>query len=156
MFDKNDLCRFLSEAKKSTYASGDSKMKTINEDKSTTIVFSEWHWEYNDNYFWWEPYGWREVVFYNGLPVYMMVYYWNVAETCKDFQEVYTILQEALRNIPEDNPYRWPRSLESGKSIYINNYTWDIDDFFGEEIIKIDWIEVYKAKYIWGFVDQRR
>lgn len=41
MFDKNDLCRFLAVAKKSTYASGDSGMKVINEDKSTTIVFED-------------------------------------------------------------------------------------------------------------------
>ncbi|EKE29079.1 MAG: hypothetical protein ACD_2C00234G0006 [uncultured bacterium (gcode 4)] len=156
MFDKNDLCRFLAVAKKSTYASGDSGMKVINEDKSTTIVFEDWDWKYHDNYFWGEPYGWREVVSYKWQPVYLMVYYWNVVENCKDFGQVYSILQEALRLIPADNPYRWPRSHETKNAIYINNFTWEIDDFFGEEIIKIGWIEKYKAKYIWGFVDQRR
>ncbi len=64
MFDKDQLISFLVEAKKSTYAAGDLAQKTIESDKSTTLIFDSGDWYYNDNYFGGEPYGGREVVLF--------------------------------------------------------------------------------------------
>ncbi len=64
MFNKTDLCKFLAEAKKSTYAAGDAAKKVVNDDKSTTLVYENGDWKYHDNYFGGEPFGGREVVFY--------------------------------------------------------------------------------------------
>ena len=55
MFDKKEICKFLVEAKKSTYAAGDSAKRIVNDDKSTTLIFEDGDWKYHDNYFGGEP-----------------------------------------------------------------------------------------------------
>ncbi|MDD5463906.1 MAG: DUF5680 domain-containing protein [Candidatus Moranbacteria bacterium] len=157
MIDLNELCQFLVKAKKSTYAAGETARKIIEADKSTTLIFKDGDWEYHDNYFGGEPYGGREVVFFQGLPVYMMVYYGWVNETVTDVQGTYKILQGALSLIPEDKPFRGPVEFIQGNLKYSNIFEGEIDNFSGEEIItSTDGKELYKAKYIGGLVDQRK
>lgn len=155
MFDKKELCKFLAKAKKSTYAAGDSAKKIVNDDKSTTLVFEDGDWRYHDNYFGGEPYGGREVVFFKGKPVYIMTYYGQVDKSVSDINKVYGILMNALKLIPEDKPYRGPEKYGEGNLSYSNSFTGEVDNFFGEEIIEENGREIYKARYIGGFVDQR-
>ena len=75
MINLNELRAFLVKAKKATYASGDDSAKIIEKDKSTTLIFEDGDWKYHDNYFGGEPYGGREVVLFQGNPVYIMTYY---------------------------------------------------------------------------------
>ena len=157
MIDKQQLCKFLVKAKKSTYAAGDVAQKIVEVDKSTTLVFENGDWKYHDNYFGGEPYGGREVVFFQGKPVYIMVYYGWVSEGVVNVQEVYKTLQGALTLIPEDKPFRGPEKYSQDGAEYINVFKGEIDNFFGEEIIKsAEGKEIYRAKYIGGLVDQRR
>ncbi|MFZ2188062.1 MAG: DUF5680 domain-containing protein [Candidatus Moraniibacteriota bacterium] len=157
MIDINDLCKFLVEAKKSTYAAGNTAKKIIEADKSTTLTFEEGDWKYHDNYFGGEPYGGREVVFFRNSPVYMMVYYGWVVEGVTDVQAVYKTLQGALSLIPEDKPFRGPKKYHQDGAEYINIFEGEIDNFFGEEIIKSEnGNEIYKAKYIGGLIDLRK
>lgn len=156
MFDLNNLSKFLVKAKKSTYASGDRAQKLIEKDGSTTLVFEDGDFRYHDNYFGGEPYGGREVVFFENKPVYIMVYYGWVNDSISDFSGVYKILQEALSLISEENPYRGPKEYISGDYVYINNFVGKVDNFQGEEIIKLSGEEVYRAKYMGGLVDQRK
>ncbi len=92
MINKKELCKFLVEAKKSTYAAGDSAQKNINDDKSTTLIFESGDWKYKDNYFGGELYGGREVIFFKSQPVYMMVYYGKVDNSVSDVNKVYGVL----------------------------------------------------------------
>ena len=156
MFDKKELCKFLVEAKKSTYAAGDSAQKIVNDDKSTTLIFESGDWKYHDNYFGGEPYGGREVVFFNGAPIYIMTYYGQVNASVSDINKVYGVLMDALKLIPEDNPYRGPEKYNSGDLSYKNSFTGEVDNFFGEESILENGKEIYKARYIGGFVDLRK
>jgi len=156
MIDKKKLCEFLVEAKKSTYAAGDSVPKIINDDKSTTLIFENGDWKYHDNYFGGEPYGGREVVFFKNQPIYMMVYYGQVDTSVADVNKVYGILRSALKLIPEDKPYRGPKKYNSGDLIYENNFTGEVDNFTGEETIVENGKEIYRARYIGGFVDLRK
>jgi len=156
MIDRQQLRTFLVKAKTSTYASGDETNQAITNDGSTTLLYTEWDWTYHDNYFGGEPYGWREVVLYKNKPVYIMVYYWCAQENISDFKNIYTFLQHALTLIPEDHPYRGPQTYNENNLSYTNNFTGEIDNFSGEEIITQDGKEIYSAKYIGGFVDQRR
>ncbi|MBT3816715.1 MAG: hypothetical protein HOG08_00015 [Candidatus Magasanikbacteria bacterium] len=153
IFDKKELCKFLVKAKKSTYAAGDSAQKIINDDKSTTLIFKNGDWKYHDNYFGGEPYGGREVVFFKGEPIYIMTYYGQVDDSVSDINKVYGILMDALKLISADNPYRGPKKYNSGNLSYENNSTGEIDNFFGEESITENGKEIYKAKYMGGFVD---
>ena len=67
-------------------------------------------------------------------------------------------LFQGLKNklIPEEKPYRGPKEYRKGELLYVNNFTGEIDNFSGEEIIKENGKEIYHAKYIGGLVDQRR
>ena len=157
MIDLKKLCKFLVEAKKSTYAAGEAVKKIIENDKSTTLIYEVDDWKYQDNYFGGEPYGGREIAFFKNQPVYIMVYYGWVNESVTDFKAVYKVLQGALTLIPENKPFRGPEKYSQDNLSYINIFDGEIDNFFGEEkIISSDGEELYKAKYIGGLVDQRK
>ncbi|MFA5163204.1 MAG: DUF5680 domain-containing protein [Patescibacteria group bacterium] len=156
MLDLKQLKDFLAKAKKAGYASGETAVKAVEEDKSKTIVFEEGDFKYHDNYFGGEPYGGREVVFFKGEPVYLMVYYGLVKEDISDFKAVYRILQKSLSLIPADYPYRGPKEFSEGDYRYQNDFMGEINDFSGEELIEFQGREIYRAKYIGGLVDQRK
>lgn len=156
MINLDSLKEFLVQAKKSTYASGNTSQKIVEGDKSTTLTFEDGDFRYHDNYFGGEPYGGREVVFFKGEPVYIMVYYGLVSEEVTDFRGVYKILQASLSLIPKDYPYRGPKEYLEGDYHYLNNFTGEIDNFSGEESISYQGREVYKAQYMGGLVDRRK
>ena len=157
MVKQDELCKFLVKAKKATYAAGDAAKNIIETDKSTSLIFEEGDWKYHDNYFGGEPYGGREVVFFKGAPVYMMVYYGRVDEAFSDVKALYKILQGALSLIPEDKPFRGPKEFSQDGLKYINIFEGEIDSFSGEETITSeDGNEIYKAKYAGGLVDVRK
>jgi len=149
------LKQFILEAGRNTYASENPNIKVKEVDNSTTINYQNGDWKYNDNYFGGEPYGGREVVFYQNKPVWMMVYYGWVVEG-NDFNEIYKILSLALRNSTLDMPYRGPKELIDGEFKYVNELDGDVNSFSGEEkIFKGDTL-VYTAKYIGGMVDKEQ
>ncbi len=156
MIDKIQLSKFLVEAKKSTYAAGETAKKIVEDDKSTTLIFENGDLKYHDNYFGGEPFGGREVVFLQNEPIYIMTYYGLVDASVSDFEAVYGILRKALSLIPEDYPFRGPKEYIDGDLTYQNTHTGEIDNFFGEETISRARKEIYKAKYIGGFVDMRK
>jgi hypothetical protein len=154
--DKQRLCNFLVEAKKATYAAGDAAQKIVEMDKSTTLLFKDGDFEYQDNYFGGEPFGGREVVFFQNEPVYIMTYYGQVNESVSDFEAIYKFLQKALLLIPEDHPFRGPDNYAEGDLIYKNTHSGGVENFFGEEIIySSEGKELYRAKYAGGFICQR-
>lgn len=150
--DLEKLKQFLVRAKQATYAAGD-KAKTIREvDGSKSLYFVDGDFKYHDNYFGGEPYGGREVVFYQNKPVWMMVYYGRVISG--NTSKVYKILQEALLEIEEQSPYRGPVELVAGDYKYVNQWQGEIDNFMGEEIIYQNEVEVYRAGYRGGVVNK--
>jgi hypothetical protein len=153
--NEKQFCDFLVKAKKAGYASSNFFNKTIEKDKSKTIVFKLGDWKYNDNYFGGEPYGGREVVFYKNQPIYMMVYYGSVDKSVKDFKKVYKFLREALNLIPEDKPFRGPKFYKNEDYAYRNWFSGDINNFSGVEKIYFGKKKIYEAKYLGGLVDQR-
>ncbi|MDD4289895.1 MAG: DUF5680 domain-containing protein [Patescibacteria group bacterium] len=156
MINKKELCKFLVEAKKFTYASGDATKEIKEDNKSKTLIFESEDFKYHDNFFGGEPYGGREVVFFKDQPVYMMVYYGYVDGKIDNFSNIYKVLRGALLLIPEENPYRGPKEYIDGDYKYSNNFKGEVDNFSGEETITFKGEEIYKAKYIGGFVDIKR
>ncbi len=151
--DLQELKKFILEAGHNTYASEDPNIKVKENDGSTTITYEKGHWFYHDNYFGGEPYGGREVVFFEGKPVWMMVYYgWVVAGV--DPSNVYKLLAKALRGSTLEMPYRGPKEMKEETLIYTNSLSGDVDRFSGEEsIIENDKV-LYQAKYMGGLVDK--
>ncbi len=84
-----------------------------------------------------------------------MTYYGRVDESVTDINKVYSVLMSALKLIPEDKPYRGPEKYDSGDLSYTNTFTGEVDNFSGEEVITDNGKEIYRAKYIGGFVDVR-
>ena len=155
MANFQDLREFLVLAKKATYASGSESIKKKDKNDSTSLVFQDGDFLYHDNYFGGEPYGGREVVFYKGEPLYIMVYYGSVDQDFNNINEIYKVLQKALLLIPKEYPYRGPSEYIEGNYRYVNEYIGEIDNFSGREFIEYDKKIVYEAKYIGGLVDQR-
>lgn len=150
MIQKDALKKFLIACNKAGYAGGEEKKWIKETDGSTTIPFKLGEWESHDNFFGGEPYGGRTVVFYKNKPVWIIVYYGWVLEGVKP-DSVYTILREALMRMPEDAPFRGPKTYKS----YSNTWVGDVDRFSGEEQIKQSEKLVYKANYMGGWVDMR-
>lgn len=146
---------FLIDSNKAGYAGGEEKKWVKEPDGSTTIPFEKGLFKSHDNFFGGEPYGGRTVVFYEGKPVWMMVYYGKVMEEIEP-KSVYRILKNALSKMPEDYPYRGPREHREGEYVYTNSWQGEIDDFSGGEQITKSGTLIYKANYLGGLVDQRK
>ena len=150
----NNLKQFILEASKNTFASEGVDSGKKEKDGSTTLIYEKGDYKYNDNYFGGEPYGGREVVFYKGKPIWMMVYYGWVVEGVEN-SEVYGILTKALSNATLDMPYRGPKEFIDGDLKYVNTLDGDVENFSGEEKIFKGDILLYTARYMGGSVDRR-
>ena len=153
--ETTDLVRFLRDANQHGYAAGQAARQRREADRSTTIAYEAGEWTFHDNYFGGEPYGGRTVVFRNGKPVWMAVYYGRVQGAPAQVQPVYSFLQRALRSAPEDFPVRGPAELHDEPFVYRNVYHGAIDGFWGEETIHHRGQPVYTAWFAGGLVDQR-
>jgi hypothetical protein len=151
--DLDKLRKFIFEASRATYASGSDSIKEKQSDKSTTMKYESGPFSFHDNYFGGEPYGGREVVFFNGKPVWMMVYFGSVHRGT-EAKEVYPFLIESLSNSTLDMPYRGPESYVSGLFKYENVFEGELGLFSGIERIFKDGVCVYEASYTGGLVDQ--
>lgn len=151
--DINNLRKFLIEANKAGYASGTLGKKET--DGSTTIEFESGNYRMHDNFFGGEPYGGREVIFLEGKPIWMMVYYGFVDPSIEKPGDIYAFLQKALSKPPEELPLRGPGNLEEGDFKYENTWTGNLEHYEGEEIIFQSGNKVYGAKYMGGAVDSR-
>lgn len=149
------LKNFLIDSNKAGYAGGEEKKWIKEADGSTTIPFKEGEWKSHDNFFGGEPYGGRTIVFYQGEPYWPMVYCGRVEDKVET-NSVYGILRNALKQMPEDYPFRGPREYKEKEFIYKNNWQGEVDKFSGEEQIFQNGKPVYKANYIGGLVDQRK
>jgi len=151
-----ELADFLVEANQAGYASDNVESWHKEADGSQTITHERGDWKYHDNFFGGEPYGGREVIFYQGKPLFMMVYYGRVFGEGVAHKDVYAILQKALKDSSPEALFRGPKLLVEGDCRYENEWEGDIDNFSGEEKIFFGDQEIYQAKYAGGLVDQRR
>ncbi|HNP89231.1 MAG: hypothetical protein BWY24_00769 [Microgenomates group bacterium ADurb.Bin219] len=153
--DLTSFKKFLIDSNKVGYAGGEEKKWIKEADGSTTIPFEKGEWKSHDNFFGGEPYGGRTIVFYRGEPYWLMVYYGRVEDKVET-DSVYGILRNALKQMPEDYPFRGPKEYKEKEFIYKNNWQGEVDKFSGEELIFQNGKPVYKANYVGGLVDQKK
>jgi hypothetical protein len=151
----NNLRSFIIQSTHHGYAGEGEAGKRLESDGSKTFVHKSGDWKSHDNYFGGEPYGGRTIVFYKDKPVWMMVYYGSVGKDITNFTKIYEVLQKALLEAPEKNPYRGPESLKDDDFEYSNTWEGEIDNFSGIETIKHLDQEIYRAKYMGGLVNVR-
>ena len=156
--NEQDVTHYLLRAAKHGYADKASERErkwTKLPDCSTTIRHADGAWSMDDNFFGGEPYGGREVVFFEGKPVWMMVYYGAVASAVSDVRRVYSCLQDALAQPAEELPVRGPRDFEQGPLRYEASWDGTIRGFSGRERIFDGQDEIYAASFVGGIVDAR-
>jgi hypothetical protein len=151
--NEDKIRSFILEASRATYASGDESVKKKQADGSTTIQYENGEYKYHDNYFGGEPYGGREVVFFNNKAIWMMVYYGFVHEGVAN-KDVYSFLIESLSNANPDMPYRGPKLYTKGEWKYENNLVGNVDNFSGIEKIYHGNDCIYEASYMGGLIDK--
>lgn len=151
----DDLRKFLIYCGKEGYAAITDEDEIREADKSTSITLSQGQWKFHDNYIGGEPFGGREVVSYQGKPVWMMMYYGRADDAIKDIGPVYQTLKKALAQVPGEAPYRGPKEFTDGDWRYENSWEGNLDNFSGVEAIYQQDQKVYFAKYMGGLVDQR-
>ena len=148
----DELRKFIIESAEHGYGAGvATKTET---DGSHTISYESGNFKLNDNFFGGEPYGGREIIFYQNKPYWMMVYYGAVTAKI-DHNLVYEVLKKALMSYPKDLPLRGPENLKNGEFEYQNKWQGDLKSFSGREIILKDGKEIYFADYSGGLVDQK-
>lgn len=148
------LRQFLIDSNKAGYAGGDERQWIKESDSSTTIPFNKGEWRSHDNFYGGEPYGGRVIIFHKDKPVWIMVYYGWVASGV-DTNLVYGVLRNALKQMPEEAPYRGPKEYKERDFTYSNTWTGKIEQYSGEEQIHQGKTVIYKANYMGGLVDQR-
>ncbi|MFH1088761.1 MAG: DUF5680 domain-containing protein [Patescibacteria group bacterium] len=154
MIDREKLTNFLLAANQAGYASGDESKEIKEADGSKTIVFESGDWKSHDNFFGGEPYGGRTVVFYKNQPIWMMVYYGWVTDDI-ELDLVYTVLRNALKQMPANAPFRGPQNYQEDNLVYTNAWSGIIERFSGEEQILSNNTLIYRANYIGGLINQR-
>lgn len=155
-----ELTAFLINAHRNGYAA-DDKGKWIKEsDGSTSIYYEDGSWKFHDNFFGSDPFGGREVVFFESKPVWMMVYYGEVFGKTKP-NKIWNFLCSALRvsfSVPNE-PFslRGPEYLHKKSLCYFFKLAGDVKSFYGNERIKryLSNHVIYRAEFVGGLVDKR-
>lgn len=151
----NQLNKFLVKAKINTYASSGEGEEKILSDGSKEFEFREKEFKYKDRYFGFNPFVGQEIVFQNRKIIWGMNYYGRVVSKTIPSKQIYQFLQEALRKIPEDKPFRGPRRFKKGDFKYFNEVKGNVKKFKGEEKIFYKREMAYKLIYHGGIVTEK-
>ncbi len=147
------LSSFLVEAKIKAYASG-IKYKTTQEGLNE-FEYQVGNYRFKDTYFGHYAFSGIEIIWHKEEPIWAMNYFGSTDEEVSKNSVLtsvcYSLLRQALSMVGENNPFRGPKSLISGKWEYKNNSKGKISRFFGKESILYKGKEVYNLAYFGGF-----
>ena len=144
--DIKQLSKFLVKAKINTYASsGEGGEKPLS-DGNKEFEFREKEFKYRDRYFGFNPFVGEEIVWQNEKVVWGMNYYGKAISKSIPPKQIYQFLQEALKKIPKDKPFRGPRRFKKDNFQYLSKIKGTLEKFEGEEKIS------YKGKLVYGLV----
>ena len=153
MTNHDDLRSFLYETTQAGYGNEATAIDKA-DDGGNVISYTNGSWHMQDHFYGGHPYSGQEVIHEDGKPVWALQYRGWVHDTERTPSEVYGFLKKALLAAPKDHPYRGPAELIHGDLVYRNHWQGDLDNFIGEEAILENNVEIYKAWYFGGFVDQ--
>jgi hypothetical protein len=157
--NKESLLEFIAKAHKHTYAAPGHirrqyKRKIPLLPGHEDYDFEEGNWRYHDSYsgHFWAP-G-REVVFFQGTPVWSMAYQGMVRLnlTGKFIEQVYDFLKKALMKCDAKHPFRGPYLFEEGDFEYSFRIKGDYRNFTGREAIKHKDEEAFFQNVIGGLI----
>jgi len=153
--DIKQLSKFLVKAKINTYASsGEGGEKNLS-DGSKEFEFKEKEFKYRDRYFGNNPFIGEEIVWQNKKVVWGMNYYGEIVSEIIPTKEIYQFLQEVLKKITEDKPFRGPDNFKQGDFEYFNKAERTLKSSEGEEKIFYKKQLVYKLNYTGGLITEK-
>ena len=147
------LKNFLTNAKKNTYASGDKNKVKIFSDDTKEYVFDEGDFRYIDRYKGFEKFSGKEEIFKNNKIVWSMNYRGGIKSEIIPAENIYQFLQEALKRITKDKPFRGPDNFRNDDFEYVNKVKGTVEKFEGWETICYKEELVYKLNYHGGLID---
>ena len=145
------LSKFLVKAKINTYASGGEKQEKKLSDGSKELKFEE-EFKYRDRYFGYNPFIGEEIVWQNKKVIWGMNYYGEIVLEIISAKQIYQFLQEALKKVTEDKPFRGPDNFGENDFEYVNEIKGTVEKFEGCETIFYKEKLVYKLGYCGGTV----
>jgi len=148
----SQLSKFLVKAKINTYASSGEGGERILSDGSKEFEFKEGEFKYRDRDFGYNPFIGQEIVWRNAKVVWGMNYYGKIVSEIIPAKDIYQFLQEALKRVTKDNPFRGPNNYKKDDFKYINKTKGNVEKFEGQEIIFYKNKLVYKLNYHGGLV----
>ncbi len=148
--DEESLLEFIAKAHKNTYAA-DKKTKLKHMMMTPFLpghkcyYFKDGEWEYYDGYAGAESAPGREVVLFQGTPVWSMSYQGKTIDFLrKEFvEETFEFLKKALRSADANMPFRGPSKFTDGDFTYTFNMNGDYRYFTGKESIKYQMTEIF-------------
>ena len=146
------LSKFLVKAKINTYASSGEGGEKILPDGSKEFRFREGGFKYRDRYFGFNPFIGEEIVWQNEKVVWGMNYYGEIVSEIISAKKIYQFLQEALKRVTEDKPFRGPDEFKKGDLKYVNETKGTIECFGGHEVIFYKKQLAYKLNYHGGLM----
>jgi len=84
--------------------------------------------------------------------VWGMNYYGKITSETIPAKQIYQFLQETLKKITEDKPFRGPDNFKQGDFEYFNKVEGTLEDFKGNEKIFYKEQLVYKLNYNGGLI----
>ncbi len=153
--DINQLSKFLVKAKINTYASSGERGEKILLDGSKEFKFKEGEFRYRDRYFGFNPFIGEEIVWYKERVIWGMNYYGKIILEIVPPKQIYQFLQEALKKVSEDNPFRGPKKFKKDNFQYSNKIKGKIEKFEGEEKIFYKGKLVYRLIYHGGTIMEK-
>lgn len=148
-----DFISFLLRAKKATYAAGDAGTVQPSRTRSHDLAYREGDLSYLDTYLGGFAFIGEEAVWKDGTPVWGMNYYGSmtISEIPDGFGD---FLKLALRQVPEDAPYRGPTRFEEGQYTYFCRWQGNLERFSGDESITLDGKEIYVLYFHGGTITE--
>ena len=153
--DPNKVSKFLVKAKINTYASSGEGGEKILPDGGKEFEFKDREFKYRDRYLGFDPFIGEEIVWQNEKIIWVMNYYGRIISETVSAKQIYQFLQEALKKVTEDKPFRGPDNFRQGDFEYFNKTEGTVENFNGDEKIFYRKQLVYQLNYNGGLVTEK-
>ena len=147
ILDTDELSRFITKAKQSTYASKNNKISSLR-NGSHDYLFKQDKYTYCDSFFGTSQFSGQELVYKNDKVCWSMNYYGKV------FDEHFNsdFLKNALSQVNINKPFRGPEIYIKGDYIYTSYVIVDVSYFNGEEKIYYQSKKIYECLFQGGVI----
>lgn len=145
-----ELVEFLLEAKLHGYASVGERDETKLEGGGKRLSYRARSFLYQDTYYGNDPFIGEELVWQDGVALWGMNFYGLVLEVDIPSGDIYRFLQQAMRQVGPERPFRGPDNFRAGDWEYRDESRGNLERFSGEETILFQGRPIYRLTYHGG------